>query len=305
MPCLFYLARKFDRPVLAAAQHEILADRRAGPEDVIWYVPKTTGETPVLPLDRHFRGAVETAVFRTAWSDPDAAFLGVKAGYNQVNHGHLDLGNFEFEVLGVRWARDLGSDDYNLPGYWDKKAGGTRWTYYRLNSASHNVPMLDGKSQDARGAARFLKFTSTPDRGAAVIDVTSAYAPSAKSARRGVALLRSRRVVLVQDEFDLPAPHRIQWGMTTDAKIQPGPDRRATLTLKGKRLRATVLSPRGATFSAASAEQKPPQKANRGVNRLLVRVDAPAGKTTIAVLLEPVVKEAPGATQEIVPLDRW
>ena len=35
-----------------------------------------------------------------------------------------NLGNFELDALGVRWVRDLGADNYNLPGYWDKKRGG-------------------------------------------------------------------------------------------------------------------------------------------------------------------------------------
>ena len=88
---------------------------------------------------------------RSAWDDPNALFAGIKAGYNQVNHGHLDLGNFELDALGVRWARDLGSENYNLPGYWEGKRGGQRWSYYRLGSASHNVVMLGGQHQDAAG----------------------------------------------------------------------------------------------------------------------------------------------------------
>ena len=89
-------------------------------------------------------------MFRSAWDDPAALFVGVKAGYNQVNHGHLDLGNFELDALGERWARDIGSDDYNLPGYWSGGRGGKRWSYYRLGSESHNVCMLGGAQQDPR-----------------------------------------------------------------------------------------------------------------------------------------------------------
>ena len=78
------------------------------------------------------------------------------------------------------------------------------------------------------------------------------------------------------------------------------------LTLKGKRLRATVLSPAGATFSVVSAEQKPPQRSNRGVKRLVVRVQAPAGVTTVAVLMEPVVEDTPPArAHRLVPLAKW
>ena len=42
---------------------------------------------------------------------------------------------------GVRWATDLGPDDYNLPGYFDTKKGtaSPRWKYYRLNNRSHNT----------------------------------------------------------------------------------------------------------------------------------------------------------------------
>ena len=84
-------------------------------------------------------------------------FLGAKAGYNKVNHGHLDLGNFEFDALGVRWARDLGSDDYNLPDYFSGSTQtSTRWTYYRLNSFSHNIPVLGNKNQDVNATSSLL-----------------------------------------------------------------------------------------------------------------------------------------------------
>ena len=112
-------------------------------------------------MDRLLRGEVETALFRSDWDDPEALFVGVKAGYNQAHHGHLDLGNFEMDALGVRWARDLGGDNYNLPKYWSYQQGGTRWTYYRLNSFSHNVPVLGGENQNANATAKMTRFESS------------------------------------------------------------------------------------------------------------------------------------------------
>ena len=109
-------------------------------------------------LDRYFAGPVPVALLRSAWNDPEALWIGIKAGFNQVPHGHLDLGNFELDALGVRWAVDLGADDYNMPGYWDSRDGGRRWTYYRLNSQSHNVCTLDGQDQLATGTARFIRW---------------------------------------------------------------------------------------------------------------------------------------------------
>ena len=127
-------------------------------------------------------------MFRGKWDDPNALFVACKAGYNQVNHGHLDVGGFVLDALGTRWARDLGSDDYNLPDYWGKAKDATRWTYYRLNSHSHNVPTLAGQNQDVLAKAKFTKFAAgTPDGGSAIIDLTSAYAPASRQTLRGIA----------------------------------------------------------------------------------------------------------------------
>ena len=71
-------------------------------------------------------------------------------------------------------------------------------------------------------------------------------------------------------------------------------------------MRATILSPAGATFTTASAEQKPPQRTNKGVRRLLARVKADKGAVRIAVILVPIV---PGrelnTSVAIRPLSKW
>jgi len=218
-------------------------------------------------------------------------FVGVKAGYNQVNHGHLDLGNFELDALGVRWARDLGSDNYNLPGYWDGRRGGRRWSYYRLNSKSHNIPLLGGENQDAYAKSSVIKFVSEESSGLALIDLTSAYNKFAKKVTRGVRMLADRKAVLVQDEFEIEKPCELVWAMTTDAKIDIKEKDAAVLTLAGRKLIARILSPSVAGFAVESAEQKPPQKTNRGVRRLIVRLPKAKGNVRVAVLLSPVWKD--------------
>jgi hypothetical protein len=228
---------------------------------------------------------VELAVFRSAWDDPNALFVSVKAGYNGVNHGHLDLGTFELDALGVRWARDLGSDDYNLPNYWDGKQGGKRWTYYRLGSFSHNVVLIDGQQQLVAGKARFAKFQEG-NSPCADVDLTTAYGPAVKSARRSVMLVENRRATLVQDELELVGKHDLAWGMTTDATITPE-GAAATLKLGNATLVARVLSPAGASFTVESAEQEPPQKINKSVRRLMIRLAEQSGLVRIAVLLSP------------------
>jgi hypothetical protein len=298
-PLLFWLGDHYGQPGLCDSEARLLAaGRHAAPLDLVWYRP-AGGGTPAPPLDQRFDGRVQLAVFRSAWDDPDAVYAYIKAGYNAVNHGHLDLGSFEFDCLGERWARDLGSDDYNLPGYFSGGPGGSRWNYYRLNSHSHSVPLIDGRDQLVSGSAAISRFT-TGERPAAVVDLTSAYA--ATSVRRGLALTDQRRAVLIQDEFQLARPAAITWAMTTDAAIACD-GASATLTIGGKVLQATLLSPSGAVFTQEPAQPPLPEKQNAGVSRLLVALAPRSGDVRIAVRFAP--KDAPAAAVALVPLAEW
>jgi len=306
LPCLFWLARTYGKPFYAHDERAMLKNRDASPQHVVWYMPEPGGKLPVKDLDRYFRGSVEVAVFRSAWDDPEALWVGVKAGYNQVNHGHLDLGNFELDALGVRWVRDLGSDNYNLPGYWDGKRGGRRWSYYRLNSKSHSVPLLGGEGQDPMATSKFIKFESKKSSAFALIDLTSAYGKFAKKVMRGLAMLDGREGVLVQDEFQIEKPCELVWAMTTDAEISLEKDRIARLTIDGKELVAELRSPYNAAFTVESAEQKPPEKTNKGVKRLILRLGNAKDNVRVAILLSPVWNDGRYVgSVRLKPLAEW
>jgi hypothetical protein len=305
MPCMFCLAHTYNNSLFADAEHPVLAMYGADPEHIIWYKPASPAKPYPDRLDRYFRGPVEVAVFRSAWNNPDALFVGIKAGFNQVNHGHLDLGNFEMDALGVRWARDLGSDNYNLPGYWEKKKGGKRWSYYRLNSASHNVPTINRTSQDELAEAKFVKFKSEESAAFVIVDLSEAYKQFARKVSRGIAMVENRRAVLVQDEFELKMPSEVIWGMTTDAEVTIKKGRIAELSLSGKKLEAQLLCPSGAEFATESAERKLPEKPNAGAKRLLVRLPQAEGSVTVAVLLSPIRQQGFVKHVEIKPLTQW
>jgi hypothetical protein len=306
MPCMFWLARTFHNPLYARSEHEQLANRAASAGHLVWYSARPPARAARRQLDACFKGPVEVVTMRSAWDDPNALFLGVKAGYNQVNHGHLDLGNFELDALGVRWARDLGADNYNMPGYWDSQRGGQRWSYYRLNSASHNIPMLGGKDQDPMATSKFTKVEINGERPVVIVELTEAYKEFARSASRGVAAIEGRRAVLVQDELNIKTPCEIAWGVTTDAQIDVEEGSRAVLSLKGRKVVARLLSPKDARFTVESAEQEPPQEKNAGVKRLIVRLPQASGDVRVAVLFSPVWKDGKTVdVAEIKPLASW
>jgi len=310
IPCLFWLARNYSNSFFSDQEHVMAAKEGANPLHLIWYMSPSGENAPDLDFDSYFRGPTEVAVFRSALNDPDALFAGVKAGDNTFNHAQLDLGTFELDALGVRWARDLGRDDYALPGYFDfyyltGKLNGQRWSYYRNATESHNVPLINGRGQDELATASVVLFASDTSSANVVIDLSRAYAHSASKVLRGIAIVGDRRALLVQDEFTFTADTEVQWGMTTDADIAVD-GASATLRLDDRELVARILEPQGAVFSAESAEQEPPDARNEGVRRLVLRVQGTEGFTSVAVLLSPVWTDKPQVkTVAVVPLSEW
>jgi len=294
-PSMFWLARVFNRPVYAWHHWQRLR-RDVDPLDVIWYVPDGQGPKAAgLPLHKHFRRD-DIVFFRSAWEDPKALWVGFKGGNNRANHSHLDLGAFVLDAHGVRWAEDLGSDDYNLPGYFGSK----RWTYYRLRTESHNTLLINGENQSTKARAPVTHFRGDADDARAVVDLSAAY-PMCRRVSRGMAML-GRRVVLVQDEIQAKQEVDVLWGMVTRARPRvDGP--RVVLERNGERLYGRVLAPTGARFDTVSANPPKPQRQNPDATKLVVRLPGKGRQVRLAVAFSPKA-EALDAV-DLVPLDRW
>lgn len=271
-----------------------------------WFPAVTTTPAAAAPLDVQFRGPAQLALFRSAWDDPRALFLGFKAGGNGVNHSHLDLGSFVLDADGVRWAVDLGPDDYNLPAYF----GAKRWTYFRLNNFSHNTVTPGTTLQAPKADAPLTAFASTPTRAHAIADLTAAYPGQSKQLLRGVAFLDRARV-LVQDEITaLSANTPLTWRLVTDSKIKIIDAHHAELTQSGKTLRAEILEPATAVFTAASAQPaNPAEKPNKGTTVLAATLPAAPAATDarLIILLTPVGDHWPAdlPAPTTTPLARW
>ena len=307
-PQMFWFARRFDQPTYARFA------RRNNTGDVLsllWYDPRgEQAETSPLPLDKYFRNA-EVATMRSAWNDPNAVFVGFKAGDNKANHSHLDLGSFILDALGTRWAEDLGADDYNIPGYFGRQ----RWTYYRLRAEGHNTLVINpGEEPDQvpSAAAPIQRFSSQPAKAFAISDLTPAYGARARSVQRGIALL-NRAEVLVQDEVLADKPAEVWWFLHTEAQPSVAEDgRTATLTHGKDRLVARILSPENAKFTVMEASPLPTspnpakQAKNAKVRKLAIQVKE-VSAMRLAVLLTPVRENEtlgqlkPTAT----PLTQW
>ena len=290
-PAFMFLAKIYQNANISNYYHEVIKARNLLPHPlgVVWYQAPSNTAVP-RTLDQFFKGKVEAVIFRSAWNDPKALWLGIKGGINGSEHSHLDLGNFELEAGGVRWAKDLGSDDYNLPGYWTMGVNGQRWSYYRLNSFSHNVPLLGNQNQYPLAKAQFSQVelnTSTPF---AILDLTEAYRDFASKSTRKVSLINQRSAFLIEDEFVLIKNTEVAWGMMTANSIEVQKGGKAMLrnaTITTRTLEAEVISPQGTEFSIESAVQKAPEKLNTGHSRLMLRLPNQTGNVKVIVKLTP------------------
>ena len=304
-PHMFWLAHAFDRPEYATYQQSLATPH---PLDLLWWhAPFARAAAP--SLDKYFRVA-EVVTLRSAWQDRNAVFVGFKAGDNKANHSNLDLGSFVLDAHGVRWALDLGADDYNLPGYF----GNRRWSYYRMRAEGHNTLVInpdEEPDQPPSAATRIARFESKPERAFAIADLTPAYARHTRRVERGIALLDRKRV-LVQDEIQAERPAEVWWFMHTKSAVQIAADgASATLSEGNTRLRVTVLSPPDARLTVRDAVPLPlspqpeGQNANKGIRKLTIQL-ASVTDARLTVLLEPYERTEPQIGRSAIkPLAQW
>ena len=145
----------------------------------------------------------------------------------------------------------------------------------------------------------------------AVTDLTAAYARSATSVRRGLAML-DRKQVLVQDEVQCKAPSEVWWFLHTHAPAQVSADgRTATLTQGKTRLLAQIVSPAQAAFQVMKAEPLPgaPHPEKNGKNdkyRKLAIQLKDVKDLRLAVTLTPLKEgETAPSAPALSPLGGW
>jgi len=202
----------------------------------------------------------------------------------------MDAGAFVLEADGVRWASDLGAQDYysiESKG-WDlfkRTQDSDRWRVYRLNNYSHNTLTLGGQLHNVAGDARITRFTTD----SADVDLTSIFAGQAERVTRRFSI-GDRRSVAIRDEIDGAKPGlSVRWQMVTRADVRISGDV-ARLSSEGRTLGAKVISPADVGFAVADAQPPDDGVNQRNPNTRILAVNStvPAsGKLTLEILLQP------------------
>lgn len=224
------------------------------------YNPHAAGDGTPDSMEFAMPGGIAASV-RSGWDKTDL-YVAVKGGDNRDLHAQLDIGSFVLEADGVRWGLELGAENDRVPGT-DVKPGMDRTKRYQLfleGTAGQNTLSL-GENQEMDARAGVLLGQSTPEQGLAVVDMTKAYDKLAKDVQRGVMVVRGEAPYLViQDDLNVKNSKNLVWSMMTKAEIAPD-GASAVLTLNNKKLLATIVSPKGATFSIGDPPEKVSEQA--------------------------------------------
>jgi len=239
-PAIFYLSQALKQPALVAARQTMIRKRqglneRFAPLIALWWPDAASGRMP--PLHFSGQGPQPVAIWRGSWTDPDTLYFAIKGGGAAHNHAHMDAGSFVLDLDGVRWAKDLGMQDYNSLesrgiDLWNMKQASSRWKVFRLGNAAHNTLSMGDSLHKADGMATL----SLLGNDETLIDLTPIFLPGQLGKATRHARVAGKRVTLSDEILGAPPGSEIRWVMNTEAAIDLDGSR-ATLSLGNKQLR--------------------------------------------------------------------
>jgi hypothetical protein len=306
-PAVHWFAARYGRPdwllgdaqprqrALAAGADAESGSNRFLPLLMLWMQDASSADAVRMPL--HWTSDCKTpiCVHRSSWEDPNAVFVGLKAGSPSGPHGHMDGGSFVLDADGVRWAVDLGAESYHRiesrgMNFWSMAQNSERWRVFRQSSHSHNTLVIGDALQVAAGHTKVVRFSDAAVFPHSVLDLTPVYAGQAGAVHRGVALLAGGDVLVRDRLTGLKPGTTVRWGMVTPGSPGAAGQRSLALRQGDASLRLQILLPAEAVW-ALSDTAKPRNEwdsPNPGTVMTEFQAVAPeSGVLDLAVVLTP------------------
>jgi hypothetical protein len=148
------------------------------------------GVAPREPLLRDFwLPDIQVMGARSSGGSVRGFFLGAQGGHNAESHNHNDVGNFVLAVDGEPVIIDVGVETYTARTF-----GKDRYTIWTMQSAYHNVPLINGVMQreGREFEAKEVRYRSDESGASISMNIAAAYPAEAKCARwdRTMTLIR-------------------------------------------------------------------------------------------------------------------
>jgi len=294
-PIMFWFARELGRDDLIArdlTNLKVIADKimdggssddssRMLPLALLWRDPmmKTKLATPPPLLWWSQGGSQPQAVIRSAWNDPRATFVGIKAGKADDSHAHMDIGSFVLEANGVRWAVDLGRESYPharangmAADLFKTTQDSKRWSIFRCGPESHNLIRFNNAPQRVTAKAEIRPM----DNGF-LVDLTPVVCDQVTSAQRKFTLNLDQSVTIRDEWKTSDKASDITWQWLTHATVSMTENgfvlKQAGETL---RLSATASSKLNFTIEDVSLPMNKFDSPNPRLTRVSIHLNTPA-----------------------------
>lgn len=256
MPAMFWFAARLDDPSLLwneldFLQHEPVftpEEERFLPMVLIYgaQLHSLKIKPPKTPLWSG-QGINPVVLVRTDWKGNKGCYLGLKGGKAVNSHGHMDAGSFVFDAKGVRWAMDLGMQEYYSlekegVGLWNSSPTGQRWDVFRYNNFAHNTLTVNGAHHITTGAAPITEVIQTKKTYGAVLDLQPALGQALRKATRRIVLERERWLLVTDSLENGPAASAICWTLVTPAETRILDDHTVLLKKDGQEMRLQVAA---------------------------------------------------------------
>ena len=237
-------------------------------------------------------GAQSVFLYRKGFASNKDTYLGIKGGSPKNSHAHMDGGSFIYEWAGVRWAVDLGSQDYHSLeskgiSIWKKGQDSQRWQVYRLNNYSHNTLTINGRLHQYEGVVPMTKVHNKKTYKGADFDLSSLFVDT-KSVTRSILIDNNDKVTCIDKIESKGMPCSIRWNMTTFAQAEIIDNHTILLKQEGKELLLRIVSPKNAeAYIIDNNSNNWYDVKNKGVRVGFTTTIAPNSKSTIKVELVP------------------
>lgn len=240
----------------------------ASPDWNIWF---SRGETPVF-------------AYRSGWHSADDTYFGLKGGSPSSGHAHMDGGSFIYERDSVRWALDLGMQDYgSLEKYgldiWNLGQDSDRWKVFRYGNTGHNTVSVMNAMHCVSGRAEIVDTMASVSEKGAVVDLSGLFPQFGRVTRKAV--LDAEDNLCLEDVFENGGSRQtVVWIMNTEAVPEIVSDDAVRLTCRGHEM--SVKFRATSPFSLKILPADPPAEydaPNPGVMQVCLVMDTRVRKT--------------------------
>ena len=238
-----------------------------------------------------------------------SAHFGTTTGFHQQD----DCGTFVLDLLGERWAYDLGMSNYLLQNTGKYKGE----QLYRVRAEGHNMIVLNPQNYTDAGLvtksnvyAPITEAKSSEYGGYVYTDMSEVYSREANSMKIGYYIDDNISSVTYRNEFNVDKETDVMWSLHTKANITIDNDA-VYLSQNGKTVKIELLCKNGTDIKWSDndpvrlpvSSQPAEETQDKAMRKLMLTYKAGAGDNVLAIKISPANEMTKKLTD--VPIAQW